>query len=173
MRRPWNPCETSLSRVFLSVLTDVPIQVAGIIGADLDPIYNFTGVAPMANLRAYRVFGCKGGVGDDVLVQALIRAYKEGNDIITLSLGVSTRNSTCYCESTDVLFGRELEDGLQLYHPLLPRGSPRQDVLLLSPLATTVPMAVGTPLAQAPPSMLSASHLLRSTQTILIGRAAC
>ncbi|KAG8885080.1 hypothetical protein FRB97_002245 [Tulasnella sp. 331] len=62
-------------------------HVAGIIGANLDPIYNFTGVAPEASLASYRVFGCKGQVGDDVLVDALIRAYKDKNDIITLSLG--------------------------------------------------------------------------------------
>ncbi|KAG8891560.1 hypothetical protein FRB99_003491, partial [Tulasnella sp. 403] len=62
-------------------------HVAGIIAADHDPTYNFTGVAPEAKLAAYRVFGCKGSVGDDILLQALLRAYRDGNDIITLSIG--------------------------------------------------------------------------------------
>jgi len=38
-------------------------------------------------LFASRVFGCKGGVGDDILVDSLMRAYKDGNDILSLSLG--------------------------------------------------------------------------------------
>lgn len=63
--------------------------MAGIIGANQDATYNFTGVAPRASLWSYRVFGCEGGVGDDVLVDALLQAYKDGNDIITLSIGVS------------------------------------------------------------------------------------
>ncbi|KAG8967619.1 hypothetical protein FRC03_009648 [Tulasnella sp. 419] len=62
-------------------------HVAGIIGASIDKQYNFSGVAPEAQLGAYRVFGCKGGVGDDVLVEALIKAYQDGNDVLNLSLG--------------------------------------------------------------------------------------
>ncbi|KAG9048751.1 hypothetical protein FS837_012114 [Tulasnella sp. UAMH 9824] len=62
-------------------------HVAGIIGANLDKTYNFTGAAPDASLGAYRVFGCEGGVSDEVLIDALIRAYKDGNDILSLSLG--------------------------------------------------------------------------------------
>lgn len=46
-----------------------------------------SGVAYEATIGAYRVFGCEGGVGDDVLVDAIIRAYSDGNDVITMSLG--------------------------------------------------------------------------------------
>ncbi|KAG8901449.1 hypothetical protein FRC01_009845, partial [Tulasnella sp. 417] len=62
-------------------------HVAGIIGANLDTTYNFTGAAPGALLGGYRVFGCEGGVSDEVLIAALLRAYKDGNDILSLSLG--------------------------------------------------------------------------------------
>ncbi|KAG9048749.1 hypothetical protein FS837_012112 [Tulasnella sp. UAMH 9824] len=64
-------------------------HVAGIIGANLDKNYNFTGAAPGASLGGYRIFGCEGGVSDDILIDALIRAYKDGNDIISLLLGGS------------------------------------------------------------------------------------
>ncbi|KAG8987098.1 hypothetical protein FRB90_003599, partial [Tulasnella sp. 427] len=62
-------------------------HVAGIVGANLDANYNFTGAAPGALLGAYRVFGCDGSVSDEVLIDALIRAYKDGNDILSLSIG--------------------------------------------------------------------------------------
>lgn len=35
----------------------------------------------------YRVFGCKGGAGTDVLIDAYLRAHAEGANIITASLG--------------------------------------------------------------------------------------
>lgn len=46
-----------------------------------------TGVAFDATIGGYRVFGCEGSVTDDVLVQAIIRAFEDGNDVITMSLG--------------------------------------------------------------------------------------
>ena len=46
-----------------------------------------TGVAFEATIGAYRVFGCEGSVSDDMLVQAIIRAFTDGNDVITMSLG--------------------------------------------------------------------------------------
>ncbi|PBK73461.1 subtilisin-like protease [Armillaria solidipes] len=62
-------------------------HVAGILGADPDNPYNISGVAYRASINAYRVFGCTGSVGDDVLVDALLRGYEDGNDILTLSIG--------------------------------------------------------------------------------------
>ncbi|KAG9048750.1 hypothetical protein FS837_012113 [Tulasnella sp. UAMH 9824] len=62
-------------------------HVAGIIGADTDKIYNFSGAAPRALLGGYRVFGCEGGVSSDILIDALLKAYTDGNDILSLSLG--------------------------------------------------------------------------------------
>ena len=46
-----------------------------------------SGVAYEATIGAYRVFGCEGSVTDDVLVEAIIRAFTDGNDVITMSLG--------------------------------------------------------------------------------------
>ncbi|KIY63825.1 subtilisin-like protein [Cylindrobasidium torrendii FP15055 ss-10] len=63
-------------------------HVAGIIGADpKENPYNISGVAYDASILAYRVFGCDGGVEDDVLVEAMTRAYEDGADIINMSLG--------------------------------------------------------------------------------------
>jgi subtilisin family serine protease len=46
-----------------------------------------SGVAFEATIGAYRVFGCEGSVSDDILVEAIIRAFTDGNDVITMSLG--------------------------------------------------------------------------------------
>ncbi|QRW22547.1 pyrolysin [Rhizoctonia solani] len=62
-------------------------HVAGIIGADPTNPYNISGVAYESSINAYRVFGCDGSVPDDILIDSLLRAYKDGNDVITLSLG--------------------------------------------------------------------------------------
>ncbi|KAG8906709.1 hypothetical protein FRB99_006307 [Tulasnella sp. 403] len=61
-------------------------HVSGIVGANLNE-YNFTGVAPRANLGMYRVFGCDGGTPDDILIKAIERAFSDGNHVISLSLG--------------------------------------------------------------------------------------
>ena len=47
----------------------------------------FTGAAPDVTLGMYRVFGCSGSAGDDVLIAAFLRAYDDGSDIITASIG--------------------------------------------------------------------------------------
>ncbi|KAG8738765.1 hypothetical protein FRC10_006482 [Ceratobasidium sp. 414] len=62
-------------------------HVAGIIGANPNNPYNISGVAYEASINSYRVFGCTGSVPDDILIDALLRACKDGNDVITLSLG--------------------------------------------------------------------------------------
>jgi len=85
-------------------------HVAGIVGADFNPLNfvglfsvacsNFyalltprpldlhqTGVAPQASLGAYRVFGCTGSSQNDVIMEAMIRAFTDGADIISMSLG--------------------------------------------------------------------------------------
>ncbi|CAF2949473.1 unnamed protein product [Rotaria sp. Silwood2] len=59
-------------------------HVSGIIGA-IAP--TFTGVAPNATLGVYRVFGCNGGSGNDVIIAAFNAAYQAGAQIITASLG--------------------------------------------------------------------------------------
>lgn len=63
-------------------------HVAGIAAAAGDPAEGGArGVAPGALLGAYRVFGCDGSTDDDVIVQAIERAYLDGMDVINLSLG--------------------------------------------------------------------------------------
>lgn len=44
------------------------------------------GVAPGVTFGAYRVFGCGGYVGDNVLIEAIDRAVQDGCDVINLSL---------------------------------------------------------------------------------------
>ncbi|PBK73462.1 pyrolysin [Armillaria solidipes] len=62
-------------------------HVAGIIAADPINTYNISGVAYSSSISAYRIFGCEGYVTDDVIIDALIMGYKDGQDILTLSLG--------------------------------------------------------------------------------------
>ncbi|CAO3565732.1 unnamed protein product [Mortierella alpina] len=59
-------------------------HVAGIIAANDT---TFIGVAPQATLGAYRVFGCKGGTSNDLIMKALLRAAADGMQVINLSLG--------------------------------------------------------------------------------------
>ncbi|CAE6450001.1 unnamed protein product [Rhizoctonia solani] len=61
-------------------------HVAGIIGANPSNPFNLSGVAYEASINAYRIFGCSGTVSDDVIIDALVRAEQDGNDVITLSL---------------------------------------------------------------------------------------
>ncbi|CAO3564026.1 unnamed protein product [Mortierella alpina] len=70
-------------------------HVAGIVAARNEGPHalgqqRFVGVAPDATLGAYRVFGCDGEVGDDVLLAAMKAAYRDGMDIVNLSLGGSS-----------------------------------------------------------------------------------
>jgi subtilisin family serine protease len=62
-------------------------HVAGIIAAQPGNQYNITGVAYSSDLYSYRIFGCQGGAQDDIIIDALIRAYSDDVDVITLSLG--------------------------------------------------------------------------------------
>lgn len=63
-------------------------HVTGILGA-LPNKYGFTGVAPEATLGMYRIFGCDpyGFVADDVIVAAITRAYKDGAQVVSMSIG--------------------------------------------------------------------------------------
>ena len=61
-------------------------HVSGIIAAQANP-FGFTGAAPDVTLGAYRVFGCGGSAGNDVLIAAYNQAYEDGADIITASIG--------------------------------------------------------------------------------------
>lgn len=61
-------------------------HVAGTIAAQQNE-FNFTGAAPGATLGAYKVFGCQGGVENDILIDAFNQAFEDGADIITASIG--------------------------------------------------------------------------------------
>lgn len=50
-------------------------------------MYNVTGVAPQASILAYRVYSCSGATFDSIILSAMERAYKDGADVINLSLG--------------------------------------------------------------------------------------
>lgn len=60
--------------------------VAGIIGAN-DNEYGVPGVAPDASLYVYRAYGCVGSSTDDIVFQAMQRAYVDDVDVLSLSLG--------------------------------------------------------------------------------------
>jgi subtilisin family serine protease len=60
-------------------------HVSGIIGANTNK-YGITGVVPNATLGMWKVFGCNGGSGTDVLISAFNMAYEAGPDIITSSI---------------------------------------------------------------------------------------
>ncbi|KAJ6559547.1 subtilisin-like protease [Mycena capillaripes] len=62
-------------------------HVAGIIGANPGNPFNISGVAYDAKIHSYRIFGCTGGVGDDVIVDGLLMGVTDGMDILTMSLG--------------------------------------------------------------------------------------
>jgi len=46
-----------------------------------------TGVAYESTLYSYRVFGCGGETSTEIIMNAMIKAYEDGCDIVTLSLG--------------------------------------------------------------------------------------
>ncbi|MEP6811795.1 MAG: S8 family serine peptidase [Actinomycetota bacterium] len=62
-------------------------HVAGIIGAKAADANGVTGVAPEVKFLAYRVFGCNGGVDNDIIVAALERAYRDGAQVVNMSIG--------------------------------------------------------------------------------------
>ncbi|KAG0175418.1 hypothetical protein DFQ28_000054 [Apophysomyces sp. BC1034] len=61
-------------------------HVSGIV-AGYDPKADFAGVAPEATLGMWRIFGCNGTVGTDIIVKAMLMAHDARVDIISMSLG--------------------------------------------------------------------------------------
>ncbi|KAK3391845.1 peptidase S8/S53 domain-containing protein [Sordaria brevicollis] len=62
-------------------------HVSGTIGGQTNNPYGIIGAASDVTLGAYRVFGCDGDVGNDILIEAYLKAYDDGSDIITASIG--------------------------------------------------------------------------------------
>ncbi|KAF5497791.1 Subtilisin DY [Colletotrichum siamense] len=61
-------------------------HVAGIIAAMENPM-GFTGASPDVKLGMYRTFACNGQTTGDVLMAGVIKAFEDGSDIITGSIG--------------------------------------------------------------------------------------
>ncbi|KAB5590080.1 Minor extracellular protease vpr protein [Ceratobasidium theobromae] len=85
-------------------------HIAGILGANPGGPYNISGVAYGASLNVYRIFGCLPGgqATDDVIIAAMLRAYEDGNDIITLSLG---SESSWFGGALDIIATRLVSKG--------------------------------------------------------------
>ncbi|KAH6884600.1 peptidase S8/S53 domain-containing protein [Thelonectria olida] len=83
-------------------------HVAGIIAAQENSM-GFTGAAPGVTLGAYRVFGCDGEAGNDVLIAAFNKAFEDGADIITASIGGASGWSE---EPWSVAVSRIVEQGV-------------------------------------------------------------
>jgi subtilisin family serine protease len=60
-------------------------HVAGIVAAN----GTIRGVAPKAQLGAYRVFGCAGSTSSDIMVAAMERAHADGMHVLNMSIGAS------------------------------------------------------------------------------------
>lgn len=61
-------------------------HVAGIVAAQQNK-YGFLGAAPGVKLGMYRVFDCNGYTGSDLIVAGMLRAFEDGNHIVSASLG--------------------------------------------------------------------------------------
>ena len=63
-------------------------HVSGIIAGDGDPAKGgVQGVAPKARLGEYRVLGCSGYGDTDIIIAAMERAWRDGMDVVNMSLG--------------------------------------------------------------------------------------
>ncbi|WP_300078731.1 S8 family serine peptidase, partial [Propioniciclava sp.] len=75
-------------------------HVAGIVAANGNPKQGGAyGVAPGVTLGAYRVFDCQGSATTDHILAAINRAYSDGMNVVSLSLGATTvswPNETSY-----------------------------------------------------------------------------
>ncbi|KUJ11409.1 subtilisin-like protein [Mollisia scopiformis] len=62
-------------------------HVSGIIGME-PSTFDITGVAPESSIFMYRVFDCSGHAGSDTIMAAMIKAYEDGVDVVSMSLGI-------------------------------------------------------------------------------------
>ncbi|THF87691.1 peptidase S8 [Deinococcus sp. KSM4-11] len=61
-------------------------HVSGIIGGN-DPTTGYKGVAPGVSFGEYKIFGCDGTSGDDVILLAMEKATADGMNVVNMSLG--------------------------------------------------------------------------------------
>jgi hypothetical protein len=64
-----------------------------------------SGVAPGADLGVYRVFGCRGGTADDVLLKALQKACASGADVITVRSSCKDETFSLYSHLRQMSIG--------------------------------------------------------------------
>jgi hypothetical protein len=65
-------------------------HVTGIVAADArnaNASQPFVGVAPGVSIFMYRVLGCSGSTSNDVMIDAITRAFNDSVDIISMSIG--------------------------------------------------------------------------------------
>ncbi|KAG0347485.1 hypothetical protein BGZ54_004896, partial [Gamsiella multidivaricata] len=93
-------------------------HVAGIVGGNAlniktgpKPPQPFVGVAPEVTFGAYRVFGCDGSSGDDVILAAMELAFNDGMDVINMSLSAGSAYKT---NPTAVLADKLIARGMAL-----------------------------------------------------------
>jgi minor extracellular serine protease Vpr len=67
-------------------------HVAGIAAADGHGAGQVVGVAPKAQLLAYRVFGCNGSTDTDVMIHAMELALADHADVLNMSIGSAFGN---------------------------------------------------------------------------------
>jgi subtilisin family serine protease len=63
-------------------------HVAGILAAKNTGL-GFYGIVPDAKLGAYKVIDCRGRATEEAVIAGLIKAFEDGSDIITMSLGLA------------------------------------------------------------------------------------
>jgi subtilisin family serine protease len=81
------PCDPNIADLHPNSAAGHGTHVAGIVGAKAANASGVTGVAPGVSFLAYRIFGCNGSVDEDIVMAAMERAYKEGAQVINMSLG--------------------------------------------------------------------------------------
>jgi subtilisin family serine protease len=90
--RPANKAEIdSNGRAFY---TEHGTHVAGIIAAQGNNPYGIKGLAPKVDLYSYRVLGAYGSGPNSGIIAAIDKAVQEKMDVINLSLGSTSNNST-------------------------------------------------------------------------------
>lgn len=47
----------------------------------------WVGVAPKSTIYSYKVFGGGGGTYEDIIIEAILRAFKDSVDVITIGIG--------------------------------------------------------------------------------------
>jgi subtilisin family serine protease len=55
--------------------------------------FDIVGVAPEATIYMYKALDCTGGGGSDTIMAAMLKAYEDGVDLISMSIGITQENA--------------------------------------------------------------------------------